>query len=269
MQKKAQTVSIVIPVFNEENHLKTCLESIQKQTVKPFAVIVVDNNCTDRSMDIARQFPFVTIVKEGTQGIVHSRNAGFNKVSSSIIGRIDSDTRLPANWVERVEGFYEDKNHKNHALTGGCAFYNVRSPRVDEWITSQFVFRMNRMIVGHYILWGSNMAFPTSAWKEVKSKTCTRQDIHEDLDLAIHLHRAGYKITYAATLIVGAKMKRVFSNQKDLWRVLKMWPQTLKVHHIRRWPLGYIGAVFLYVSQFVPRIAERIAIAFGKKPLSQ
>lgn len=269
MQKKAQAVSIVIPVFNEENHLKSCLEHIEKQTIKPFEVIVVDNNCTDGSMAVARNFPFVRIVSEKQQGIVHARNAGFDAVNSSIIARIDADTRLPTDWIERVEKFYENPRHEKYAITGGCAFYNVRIPRIDEWITSQFVFRMNRMIVGHYLLWGSNMALPKSAWLAVKSKTCTRQDIHEDLDLAIHLHRAGFKISYQATLIVGAKMKRVFDNRQGLWGRLRMWPQTLRVHHIKRWVFGYVGALFLYITQFVPRLFERLAVAFGKEPLEQ
>ena len=54
MAQKALTLSIVIPVFNEERYIKACLDSIAAQTVKLDEVIVVDNNSTDKTVLIAK-----------------------------------------------------------------------------------------------------------------------------------------------------------------------------------------------------------------------
>lgn len=268
MAKKALAVSIVIPVYNEERHLKACLNAIAAQTVAPAEVIVVDNNSTDRSAKIAGDFKLVKVLHEKRQGIVWARNKGFDVAKSPIIGRIDADTRLPNDWVERIQEFYNQPAHANTALTGGCTFYNVRLPRLDQWITSQFVFRMNRMLVGHYLLWGSNMTLPRDAWWQVKKGCCVRTDIHEDLDLSIHLHRQGFPIFYQATLVVGARMGRVFEDRQRLWPYLKMWPRTLRAHNFKNWPGSYVGAWFLWVMQIAPRGFERIAVTFGRSPLN-
>lgn len=262
---QAVSIAIVIPVFNEQDQIKACLDSIVAQTVPPAEIIVVDNNCTDKTVVIAKRYGRVRVVPEKQQGITAARNTGFNAVRSEVIGRIDADCRLPVDWVERIQRFYADGQHAATAITGGCAFYNVPCPRLDQWITSQFVFRMNRLLVGYYLLWGSNMAVPTRLWQAVRDKVCQREDIHEDLDLAIHLHRTGYRIHYQADLIVWARMRRVFEDHRALWPYLKMWPRTLKAHRMRGWRGGYGGAVFLWCMQIVPRAARRIARAFGRR----
>lgn len=265
--KKALTISIIIPVYNEESHLKACLQSIANQSESPDEVIVVDNNSTDRSVEIAHSFPFVRVITEKQQGITPARNAGFNTSKCDLLGRIDADTRLSRDWVRQVRHFYSDTSKHATALTGGCAFYNIPMPKTDAWITSQFVFRMNRFLMGHYVLWGSNMVVPAKVWHIVAKQTCPETPgIHEDLDLAIHLHRQGYDISYQATLVVGARMRRVFEDRDKLWSNLMMWPKTLRAHHITMWPLSLIGAVFLYVSQVVPRTTVWLAKRIGWRP---
>ena len=123
---KALSLSIVIPVYNEEHHIRACLDAIAAQTVRPDEVIVVDNNSTDRSMEIVQEYPFVRIVREPRQGIVYTRNAGFDAAKCAIIGRIDGDTVLPVNWVARVKWFYANSSNANACLTGGGYFYNIR-----------------------------------------------------------------------------------------------------------------------------------------------
>ena len=56
--KNKLTLSIVIPVFNEQRYIKACLDSIAAQTVKPDEVIVVDNNSTDKTVQIAKKYKF-------------------------------------------------------------------------------------------------------------------------------------------------------------------------------------------------------------------
>ncbi|HEX7964030.1 MAG TPA: glycosyltransferase family A protein, partial [Candidatus Saccharimonadales bacterium] len=96
---KRQSVSIVIPAYNEERHLAACLEAIRAQSEPPLEVVVVDNNSTDRTAEIARRYPFVRVVHEERQGIVFARGAGFDAARGDIIARIDADIVLPAGWI--------------------------------------------------------------------------------------------------------------------------------------------------------------------------
>ena len=242
-----------------------CLNSIAAQTIMPFEVIVVDNNCTDDTMMIVKNFSFVTVISEATQGILHARNKGFNSAKGHIIGRIDADTVLPISWVYDVTDFYSSGNNDSSALTGGGYFYNIRIPKFNGWLQGQFAFRTNRFIVGYYILWGSNMAIPATMWLVVKASLCKRDDIHEDMDLAIHCHKSGYKITYHESLRVGVKLKRVWEDRFEQRKHLARWPRTLRVHGYRLWWLGSVGNVvlvllgepYIFVSEAISRMLKR------------
>jgi glycosyltransferase involved in cell wall biosynthesis len=265
---KALTITIVIPVYNEEDHLKGCLNSIAAQTVEPDDVIVVDNNSTDKSVEIARQYNFVRVIKEKKQGIVYARDAGFEGAKSDIIGRIDGDSILPRDWVEYVKKFYETESHRDHALTGGGYFYNLRLPRLNGWLQGQLAFRVNRFVAGHYILWGSNMAIMKSMWQMVNKDLCRRDDIHEDMDLAIHLHNHGTEITYHEGLRVKVKLKRAVTNRKTLKHHMSRWPNTLRAHGYKKWWMGVLGNLFLwYVAQPFFLTLEFLARLMGKKGL--
>ncbi len=245
------------------------MDAIAVQTDRPDEVIVVDNNSNDATAEIARSYKFVRLLRESRQGVVFARDCGFNAAKSSLLGRIDADTVLPPDWVERVKGFYADQQHSTYALTGGCFFYNVRCPRLARWWQGQIAFRANRLLMGHYILFGSNMAMPQHLWKSVKDKVCHIPDVHEDLDLAIHVHEFGYEITYLENLRVGVKMRRVRSNQAELWSNMMWWPRTLRKHGKRTWPLGLLGALILYIGAPAVIVAELLARLVGRPPLDE
>ncbi|HEY5667999.1 MAG TPA: glycosyltransferase family A protein, partial [Candidatus Saccharimonadales bacterium] len=125
MKTTRQSVSIVIPAYNEERHLRACLQAIAKQTIQPLEVIVVDNNSTDRTAQVAREFPFVRVVSEHRQGRVFARNAGFGAAKGEILGRIDADIILPSTWVEHLQAFYANPLHARSAWSGMGYFDNV------------------------------------------------------------------------------------------------------------------------------------------------
>ncbi len=266
MPHKYKSLSIVIPAYNEEVLIEACLRAIEAQTMRPQQVIVVDNNSSDRTVAIAQSFPFVTVVHARQQGIVYARNAGFDAATSDIIGRIDADVTIPPGWVHYVKRFYEDSDHYNVGLSGNGRPNNLRFARFLGWVQGQIAFRTNRLLLGHYIFFGSNMAIPSHVWQAVRHQICERTDIHEDLDLAIHTHRAGYRIAYRESLRVYGRVGRVISNRHNLMANLMMWPQTLKVHSINSWVFGWLGAVLLYAASPIPLLFERIARIAGRKP---
>lgn len=261
------TVSIVIPAYNEAARLRACLESIAAQTVAPLEVIVVDNGSTDNTVEIAQSFAFVRVCHEPRHGIVHARNTGFDAARGDIIGRIDADTRLFPGWVGHVLHYFSEAAHMQTALSGRGYFYNLRWPKLVGLVQHFIAFRWDRLLLGDNILWGSNMAIPRQLWHDVKPALCTRDDIHEDIDLAIHLHRTGHHVAYRKSLLVGVEMRRVHTNRAELWGNLKWWPQTFKVHGIKTWPLAWLAAAVLYCFTPFALLAERIATVFGRKPL--
>lgn len=260
----AQSISIVIPVFNEQDHLKKCLDSIAKQTVKPLQVIVVDNNSTDKSVSIAKSYPFVTLLKEKRQGIAYARNKGFNAVKADIIGRIDADSVLTPGWDEYAINYLS--KHPDELLTGGSDFYDLGMPRFSGWFKDQIAFRANRFIMGYYIAWGSNMVMPQKMWLEVKDKVHNDPSIHEDMDLSIHLHELGYKITYRTDFRISADSRITTRHPRSThMKWLKMWPRTFRFHHLPRAWMGDVGVYFVYFSWYPILLGNTLGDKFGRK----
>lgn len=256
---KTPSVSIVIPAFNEAEKIGICLAAIAKQAVEPLEVIVVDNNSIDGTAEIARTFPFVRVVTEKRQGRVFARNTGFNAARGDIIGRIDADIVLPKHWVEHISAFYSSSLHKGQAWTGGANFYNVRLPRFVSWAYTLLAFWFNKLWAGHYTLWGSNMAITRQQWQRVRGQVCGRNDIHEDLDLAIHVANAGYGITYDKSIVIDAELRRVHQNRDQLWGYLQWWPRTLRVHDKPWVSCWFWCALGLYFVSFAWPIIDALA----------
>ena len=93
--------------------------------------------------------------------------------------------------------------------------------------------------------------------------------MHEDLDLAIHTHRLGYKITYRESLKVGIKIRRVRSARHELLDNLMLWPKTLKSHGRWTWIFGWLGAVILFAGWPIVVAAEGLARLFGRVALEE
>jgi glycosyltransferase involved in cell wall biosynthesis len=242
----AKRISLIIPAYNEERYLGACLDAVARQTVMPDEVIVIDNNSTDNTAAIATRYPFVTLLHESQQGIVYARNRGFDAASGEILARTDADVVLPDTWVERVGAFYADAKHADWGLSGNGRPNNLPFSHLLGWLQGQIAFRTNRWLLGHYIFFGSNMAMPRAGWRRVRGEVCLRTDVHEDLDLAIHFHRAGGTISYQETLQVVGRAARLTTDRDQLLGNLMLWPQTLRVHHLKTWVFGWLGAMLLY-----------------------
>jgi glycosyltransferase involved in cell wall biosynthesis len=230
MIHKALSLSIVIPVYNEQSHLKACLDAIALQTDFPDEVIVVDNNSTDATVVIAKSYSFVTLLQEKKQGVLAARTRGFNASKSDIIGRIDADTILPSNWVEVVKERLQKSSAV--AVTGPVNYYDMPFPssnyRFDHFMRSS-IYNWSPKSP---FLFGSNMAIKRSAWIKVRPLLCADSYMHEDLDLAIHLDKIGHRILYEKDMLAGASGRRYNDPLSRFYIYLSMYRQTYLRHNL-------------------------------------
>ena len=247
-------ISIVIPVFNEEDSLSVCLRAIEAQIKPAFEVIVVDNNSTDATARIAEEFNFVKLIKEPLQGVVHARTTGFNVATGDIIARIDADSLIPANWTLNVETVFRDKDID--AVSGVAHYYSVACAdlvdKIDLFIRryiSRSLKKENKMY-----LWGANMAMRRKAWKAVRSSLCERAHQHEDFDIAIHMRELGFNIIFDERLEALVSSRRIDMKFIDYMRYVMMSPGTYAQHGIKvkkqMYPVVAVCA-FFYLPGFI------------------
>ncbi len=228
MNKDSLTLTIVIPVFNEERYLKACLEAIAAQSEKPDEVIVVNNNSTDKSVEIAKSFKFVKVIDEARQHQSFAQSAGFDAAKSDILGRIDADSMLPPDWVEKVKNTFAAKPDIV-ALTGAGRPYDVV---LDGF--GRAVFRFYNWLAsslgGTRMLWGSNCAIRRSAWLKVKNKTSLGDKYWEDQDLSFCLAAIG-PIYLLKGLEIATSFRAV---HEPFWRQISYQFRSVRVFYRRR-----------------------------------
>ena len=221
-------ISLIIPVYNEEEYIADCLDSITKQKIKPDEVIVVNNNCTDNTLSIVKNFPFVRVINETKQGMIAARNAGFNAAQYEILARCDADTILPPNWISRIHRNFA--RYEIDALTGPIVLYDA--PIKTSLIARAYLDMMKPIHRGGETLIGPNMIITREIWEKVKDKVCLNDKlVHEDIDLAYHIQEMGGKIKRDNSLVVGTSSRRM---KKNPYSFFSEYPQRFMktlLHH--------------------------------------
>ncbi|WP_144761087.1 glycosyltransferase family 2 protein [Curtobacterium sp. 9128] len=180
-----RAVSVVIPVLDDADQLADCLASLAAQSVPPAEVIVVDNGSSDHSVAVARTAG-ATLLHEPVRGIAAAASRGYDAAGSPLIARIDSDSVLPVDWVERAAARFDDPLVT--AVTGPGVFRGLGPVAAVFWDIAYMraYFLLMTGALARPPLFGSNMVMRRAAWLAVRHRV-HRFDplVHDDVDLSI------------------------------------------------------------------------------------
>ena len=99
-------VSIIIPVYNVENFLRQCLDSVINQSLKEIEIICVNDGSTDNSPKILNEYAQndsrIQIINKKNAGLGAARNTGMKYVTGEYIGFVDSDDWVDINMFEAL-----------------------------------------------------------------------------------------------------------------------------------------------------------------------
>ena len=102
------TVSIIVPIYNVEQYLAECLDSIAAQTFGGYEVLVVDDGSPDGSRAIAEQYaaadPRIRVIVRENGGLGAARNTGIEHARGRFLTFVDSDDLLPPNALQALVG---------------------------------------------------------------------------------------------------------------------------------------------------------------------
>lgn len=99
MLKNNPLVSIIVPVYNEEKYLESCISSLMEQSYNPVEIIIIDDGSSDKSMELAKKFP-VKILKQMHKGPGAARNKGVKFSKGDIIVLADADMKFDKNYIK-------------------------------------------------------------------------------------------------------------------------------------------------------------------------
>ena len=99
-------VSVVVPVFQVQDYLAECLDSLLAQAYARLEIVLVDDGSTDRSPQIAAEYAArdqrITLVRQPNAGLGAARNAGLDRCTGDLVTFVDSDDTVPADAYQRM-----------------------------------------------------------------------------------------------------------------------------------------------------------------------
>lgn len=183
-------VSVIIPVYNVENYLRKCLNSLVNQTLKDIEIIVVNDGTLDNSQEIideyVKKYPkkVVSVIQEnGGQGT--ARNTGLLHAKGEYIGYVDSDDYVEENMYEEL--YKKAKEEDSDIVICGN---NV--------VKENYEFLSKEEVDKEFLL--GKMAVWNKIYKKniiVDNKIQFRSKVwYEDLDFTMKVYFSSKKISY-------------------------------------------------------------------------
>lgn len=124
-------ISVIVPVYNVENYMRQCIDSLLKQTLPNIEIILVDDGATDKSPEIcdeyAKEHSNIRVIHKLNGGLGSARNEGMKIARGKYIGFVDSDDYVSKKMYETLWNLAET----NDADCAYCEFARFWNDRVD------------------------------------------------------------------------------------------------------------------------------------------
>jgi cellulose synthase/poly-beta-1,6-N-acetylglucosamine synthase-like glycosyltransferase len=198
-------ISIIIPTYNEEKYIETCLKSLKCQDFAGnYEVIVSDGSSEDGTVDIARRHADRVIVGR-RDTIAYGRQIGAGAAKYPILAFTDADTYIQSDWLNQLASSLND--HRVVGVHG--KLLPLDGNRIENHFCKHVLPRYSQLMVqiNKPSVPGSNFAVRKKAFDEVNGFN-TKLVTAEDVDLCNRIAKLG-RFVYNPEAVVSVSMRRV------------------------------------------------------------
>lgn len=125
-EKKNSLISVIVPVYNGQDYLEKCIESIEMQTYENLEVIIINDGSADDTGTVCRalekKYNNIKIITMNDEGVSAARNAGLDKLSGEFVTFVDADDRLLPGTVRALY----DCITETGSDMAGCGFFSFK-----------------------------------------------------------------------------------------------------------------------------------------------
>ncbi|WP_209122909.1 glycosyltransferase [Alkalihalobacillus sp. BA299] len=142
-------VSVIIPVYNAEQYLSHCIESLLKQTLQQCEFIFINDGSIDDSQQIIEKYkkkdPRIRLINQKNQGVSIARNTGIEIASGEYIGFVDADDYIESDMYEQMY---------TAAITCKCdvVITNFESEIKGQKVITTYPFPQNQILNRNFIV---------------------------------------------------------------------------------------------------------------------
>lgn len=224
---KSQKVSVIIPAYNEEKTIGRCIKSVLSLDYpkRLLEVIVVNDSSTDKTDKIARSFEkygVKVLENKINKGKAYSLNRGIKASTGSLVACIDADSLVDKAALKNMTGYFEDP--EIGSVTPAVKVLRPRSmiQRIQhvEYLLNVFLRKMLAIIDAVHVTPGVFSVYRKDVLVEVGG--FAENNLTEDMDIALKIHKAGYKIENSVNAVsytmCPAKWTELFSQRLRWYR---------------------------------------------------
>ena len=177
-------ISIIVPIYNVEEYLRECLESIRKQTHQLLEIILVDDGSEDNCLEICYEYAKndnrIIVIHKKNGGVSSARNEGLKRASGEYIGFVDPDDTIEPQMYEEMLNDILANNVQMYVSTS----YLINQEEAYNAILNKKIYTKMEAIIELL-----HMNFPSSLWpclykSNIISNIYLNETIHywEDLE---------------------------------------------------------------------------------------
>ncbi len=199
--KKLPLVSIIMPVYNAEKYLETCLDSILEQTYYNWELITIDDFSTDHSKEILEKYALndsrIKYSSNLSKGIIPALKMAFSQTKGNFITRMDADDIMPPQKLENLRKTLIDIGTKN-IVTGKVKYFSESQLgggylKYEKWLNNLCEHQ------NHFEHIYKECVVPSACWMAFRADLLAINafeisEYPEDYDLVFRFYEAGYKI---------------------------------------------------------------------------
>lgn len=150
-EEKMPAISIIVPVYNKISSLRSCVESLDRQTIShgEMEVILVDDGSTDGSSELCdrlqRDYSFITVIHKENGGVSSARNAGMDGAKGRYIMFVDADDAISSSTAKALVDCFDSICDKVDVVTYPLRYLNPqtgskRPHKREEWLKDKGVY---------------------------------------------------------------------------------------------------------------------------------
>ena len=214
-------VSVIIPVYNTEQYLSRCLDSVISQTYDNISIILIDDGSTDSSGKICDSYaaldPRIRVIHTENHGVSMARNTGISEADGDCVCFIDSDDYIASDYVEYLLNLLTN----NQADISVCQRLNNKKKEKEDSILTDNENCMRALIKTceiNSVVWGK--LYRRHLFKEVSFPVGKRyEDEFTIYKLIAKSNRiaVGYDSKYYYTINENSFMNQPFSKKDFEW----------------------------------------------------
>lgn len=231
-------VSIIVPIYNVEQYLPKCIESLLEQTLQEIEIILVDDGATDRSSEICDIYALkdhrIKVIHKINGGLSDARNVGIEVAQGEYITFLDSDDWVEPNLYEYLYSLAK----KEDADIAQCDYIEVYAEDI------QIDFRQHIKETIHTgaealgLLFGEEYVKTVVVWNKLYRRILFEEirfpkgKVHED-------EFTTYKVIHKANKLVNSNIPMVYYRQRE-GSIMAEGFNEKRLHVIEAWEEKYL-----------------------------